>query len=162
EVEVDIETGEVKVLNVWLVHDCGRIINPKLVDGQVMGGIAHGLGNALFEWMGFDGSAQPITTTFADYLLMGAAEMPALNIYHQESPSPLNALGVKGVGESGVLPIAAAVASAIDDALKHLDVPAVNCAPISPVMLREQILDRKSTRLNSSHVSISYAVFCLK
>src|SRR5690625_937369 len=140
EVEVDIETGEVKVLNVWLVHDCGRIINPKLVDGQVMGGIAHGLGNALFEWMGFDGSAQPITTTFADYLLMGAAEMPALNIYHQESPSPLNALGVKGVGESGVLPIAAAVASAIDDALKHLDVPAVNCAPISPVMLREQIL----------------------
>lgn len=148
EVEVDIETGEVDVLNMWLVHDCGRIINPKLVDGQIMGGIAHGLGNALFEWMGFDSSAQPITTTFADYLLIGAAEMPNLNIYHQESPSPLNTLGVKGVGESGVLPTAAAVASAIDDALQHLGVPMVNCAPISPVALREQIIGVQDKQLS--------------
>jgi len=138
EVEVDVETGGVKLNRVVLAHDCGRMVNPMIVDGQVIGGIAHGLGNALFEWMGFDAQAQPITTTFADYLLISAAEMPAVEMIHQESPSPLNALGVKGVGESGVIPMPAAVASAIEDALRPLGVH-IDRAPLSPMALRALI-----------------------
>jgi carbon-monoxide dehydrogenase large subunit len=138
EVEVDIETGGVKVRRFFLAHDCGRMINPMIVDGQIVGGIAHGIGNSLFEWMGFDAQAQPITTTFADYLLVSAAEMPPIEIHHQESPSPLNALGVKGVGESGVVPTAAAIASAIEDALSHIGVR-IDRAPISPMTLHALI-----------------------
>jgi aerobic carbon-monoxide dehydrogenase large subunit len=144
EVEVDIETGGVKILRFFLAHDCGKMINPMIVDGQIVGGIAHGIGNSLFEWMGFDAQAQPITTTFADYLLVSAAEMPQIEIHHQESPSPLNALGVKGVGESGVLPTAAAVASAIEDALSHIGVR-INRAPVSPMALRMLIREARST-----------------
>ena len=140
EVEVDPETGGVKLNKIVLAHDCGRMINPMIVDGQVVGGIAHGLGNALFEWMGFDDQAQPITTTFADYLLISAAEMPGVEIVHTESLSPLNALGVKGVGESGVLPTPAAVASAVEDALRPFGVR-IDRAPLSPMALRALIRD---------------------
>jgi carbon-monoxide dehydrogenase large subunit len=122
EVEVDIETAEVKVTRVVFVHDAGRIINPAIVNGQVVGAIAHGIGNALFEWMGYNDEGQPVTTTLADYLLVTAAEMPKIELGHQESPTPLNPLGVKGVGESGVLPIPAAIASAIEDALSPFGV----------------------------------------
>lgn len=138
EVEVDEETGHVRVLSLTLAHDCGRVINPVTVDGQILGGIAHGLGNTLFEQMLFDDAGQPLTTTFADYLLVTAAEMPRVEIVHHETPSPLNELGVKGVGESGVIPMAAAVASAIDDALRDLGVH-VDRAPISPQQLRDRI-----------------------
>jgi aerobic carbon-monoxide dehydrogenase large subunit len=117
EVEVDVETGRVDVLRYVSVHDCGRMVHPTLVDGQIAGGTAHGIGNALYEWMGYDADAQPVTTTFADYLLVTATEMPRLEIAHQESPSPLNPLGVKGVGECGVVPVTAAIASAVEDAL---------------------------------------------
>jgi carbon-monoxide dehydrogenase large subunit len=82
-----------------------------------MGGIAHGIGNALFEWMAYDDAAQPLTTTLADYLLPTAADMPVLDLGHRETPTPLNALGVKGIGEAGVLPIPAAIVSAVEDAL---------------------------------------------
>ncbi|HJY77087.1 MAG TPA: molybdopterin cofactor-binding domain-containing protein, partial [Burkholderiales bacterium] len=96
-----------------------------------MGGIAHGIGNALYEWMRFDENAQPITSTLADYLLVTAPEMPPVELGHQESPSPLNALGVKGVGECGVVPIAAAVCSAIEDALSAYNVR-ITRTPITP------------------------------
>jgi len=135
EVEVDPETGGVRVNRLVLAHDCGRMVNPMLVDGQLLGGIAHGLGNALFERMAFDEEAQPLTTTFADYLLVSAAEMPETRFVHSESPSPLNALGVKGVGESGVIPVAGAIMSAIDDALSDLGVH-MDCAPLFPQQLR--------------------------
>jgi carbon-monoxide dehydrogenase large subunit len=138
EVSVDPETGEVKILRLTLAHDCGRMVNPATVDGQILGGLAHGVGNALYERMLFDESAQPLTTTFADYLLVTAAEMPQVEIIHRESPSPLNALGVKGVGESGTIPVTAAVASAIDDALSHLGLHLAQ-SPISPQTLRERI-----------------------
>ncbi len=117
EVEVDVETGSVTVKKIIIAHDCGRVINPMLVDGQIIGGVVHGLGNALFEWMGFDENCQPLTTTFADYLLVTATETPPIEVLHMESPSPLNPLGVKGVGECGVLPIAPAIMSAIEDAM---------------------------------------------
>jgi len=131
EVEVDPETGGVRVLSFTIAHDCGRMVNPALVDGQIVGGIAHGLGNALFEKMLYDGQAQPLTTTFAEYLLVSAAEMPPVQLIHTQSPSPLNALGVKGVGESGVIPTAPAIISAIDDALRHTRVHLTQ-APLSP------------------------------
>lgn len=132
EVEVDVETGMVSVERVVFAHDCGRVLHPKIVEGQIIGGIAHGLGNALLEWMGFDENAQPVSTTLAEYLLMSATEMPPpIEFVHLESPSPLNELGIKGVGESGVIPMTAAVASAIEDALAPFDVK-ITKVPLSP------------------------------
>jgi aerobic carbon-monoxide dehydrogenase large subunit len=140
EVEVDVETGNIRVLRFTIAHDCGRMVNPVMVEGQVIGGVAHGIGNALLERMIYDDMAQPVTTTFADYLLVSAAEMPPVDIMHLESPSTMNALGVKGVGESGVIPVAGAITSAIDDALSDLDIH-IDCAPISPQALLERIRD---------------------
>jgi carbon-monoxide dehydrogenase large subunit len=134
EVEVDIETGAVRIEKLVFAHDCGRVIHPLIVDGQLMGGIAHGIGNALFEWMGYDDNAQPITATLADYLLVTATEMPHVELSHHESPSPLNPLGVKGVGECGVVPVAAAVISAVEDALTPFGVHIAQ-TPISPAQL---------------------------
>jgi aerobic carbon-monoxide dehydrogenase large subunit len=117
EVEVDIETGAVSIVRYAAIQDAGRRVNPMIVEGQIHGGIAHGIGNAMFEWMGYDAAGQPITTTFADYLLPTATEVPKIETLYKESPSPRNPLGVKGVGELGVIPAAAALISAIEDAL---------------------------------------------
>jgi carbon-monoxide dehydrogenase large subunit len=122
EVEVDVATAAVTIRRIVFVHDAGRLINPMIADGQVVGGIAHGVGNALYEWMGFGDDGQPLTTNLADYLLISATEMPKVELGHHESPTPLNPLGVKGIGESGVLPVPAAVVSAIEDALSPFDV----------------------------------------
>ena len=122
EVEVDVETGAVRILRYVIAHDCGRLIHPRIVDGQILGGVAHGIGNALYEWMGYDENAQPVTTNLGEYLLVTATEMPRVEIIHQESPSPLNPLGVKGVGECGVVPAPAAIISAIEDALSPFGV----------------------------------------
>jgi carbon-monoxide dehydrogenase large subunit len=109
------------------------------VDGQILGGVAHGIGNALYEWMGFDDDGQPVTTNFGEYLLVTATEMPHIEIIHQESPSPLNPLGVKGVGECGVVPAPAAIMSAIEDALTPFNVRIAQ-TPIFPARLCELIL----------------------
>jgi aerobic carbon-monoxide dehydrogenase large subunit len=122
EVEVDIETGAVRIARYVAIQDCGRRVNPLIVEGQVHGGIVHGIGNAMFEWVGYDAAGQPITTTFADYLLPTATEVPKLEALYKESPSPHNPLGVKGVGEVGVIPAAAAIISAIEDALSPFGV----------------------------------------
>ena len=134
EVEVDIDTGAVKILKFVALHDCGRLINPRLVDGQILGGTAHGIGNALYEWMGYDADAQPVTTNLGEYLLVTATEMPHIETVYHESPSPLNPLGVKGVGECGVIPVPAAIASAIEDALTPFGVH-INQVPIFPAAL---------------------------
>ena len=94
-VEVDIETGGVTIEDFVLVHDCGRVINPMIVDGQVMGGAVHGIGNAMFERMIFDDSGQPVTTTLAEYLLRASTEASPMRVIHFESPTPLNPIGVK-------------------------------------------------------------------
>jgi len=122
EVEVDHMTGGVKVLNYTVAHDSGRIINPLIVDGQVQGGVAHGIGNALLEWMQYDDNAQPLTTTFADYLLPTATDVPTCAIAHVETVNPLNPLGVKGAGEGGTIPAPAAIIAAIEDALAPFNV----------------------------------------
>lgn len=132
EVEVDIGTGRISVERVVFAHDCGRMLHPKIVEGQIVGGIAHGIGNALYEWMGFDENAQPVTATLADYLIMSATEMPrALELIHLESPTKLNDLGIKGVGESGVIPMPAAIAAAVEDALSPFAI-VIDKVPITP------------------------------
>jgi aerobic carbon-monoxide dehydrogenase large subunit len=138
EVEVDIETGGVTILRYFAIQDSGRRVNPLIVEGQVHGGIAHGIGNAMFEWMGYDEAGQPVTTTFADYLLPTATEVPSFQTLYKESPSPHNPLGVKGVGEVGVIPAAAAIVSAIEDALSPFDVHIAQM-PITPPKLVELI-----------------------
>ncbi len=122
EVEVDHMTGGVKVLKYTVAHDSGRVINPLIVEGQVQGGVAHGIGNALLEWMQYDEHAQPLTTSFADYLLPMATDVPTCAIAHVETVNPLNPLGVKGAGEGGTIPAAAAIVAAIEDALSPFDV----------------------------------------
>jgi len=134
EVEVDSETGGVRILRYIALQDAGRLVNPLIVEGQVHGGIAHGVGNALLEWMGYDASGQPVTTTFADYLLPTATDLPNFETLYKESPSPHNPLGVKGVGEVGVIPAAAAVISAIEDALSPFDVR-ISQMPVMPYEL---------------------------
>jgi len=131
ETDVDPETGLVKILRYVVVHDCGRMINPMIVEGQVLGGVAHGIGNALMEWMGYDEYGQPQTTNYSDYLLPTAPEIPRIEIHHRETPSPLNPLGVKGVGESGTIPAAAAVISAVEDALVPFGVK-ISETPLTP------------------------------
>ncbi|PYM18910.1 MAG: xanthine dehydrogenase [Candidatus Rokuibacteriota bacterium] len=116
-VEVDTETGVVRVLRYVAVDDCGVMINPMVVEGQVHGGIAHGIGNALLERMAYDEHGQPITGTLMEYALPRAADVPELDVRHVVTPSPLNPLGVKGAGEGGTLPAPAAIANAVADAL---------------------------------------------
>ena len=122
EVEVDPMTGAVTILKYVVGHDSGIVINPMIVDGQVQGGVAHGIGNALFEYMKYDAGAQPLTTTFADYLLPASTDVPSCVIEHVETPNPLNPLGVKGAGEGGTIPAPATIVAAIEDALSPFGV----------------------------------------
>jgi len=141
EVEIDTDTGQVSVVNYVVVHDCGTILNPMIVNGQIDGGVAHGLGNALSERVVFSDSGQPLTTSFMDYQVMTAGDMPPLTKIHTETPSPFNPLGAKGAGEGGTLPAAAAVISAIEHALGEFDV-VVNHHPVSREWVFNAIRDR--------------------
>jgi len=131
EVEVDVETGKVDILRYTVLHDCGRVINPMVVEGQVVGGVAHGVGNALFERLRYDDEGQPLSATFADYLLPGATDAPPVAIHHSETPSPLNPLGLKGAGEGGTIPAIAAIIAAVENALAPFGVTIAE-APVSP------------------------------
>jgi len=134
ELEVDIETCGVRILRYVVVNDSGRVINPMIVEGQIVGGVAHGIGNALFELMAYDDQAQPMTTNFADYLLPGSTEVPKIELTFAEYPSPLNPLGVKGVGESGCVPAAGTIVSAIESALQPFGVR-ITEYPVTPARL---------------------------
>ena len=139
EVEVDIETGAVKLLGYWVAHDCGRQLNPALVEDQVIGGVVHGIGNAMFEHMKYDrDSGQSLTNSFSEYLLPLATELPRIRVEHMETPSPSNPLGAKGAGEGGTIPAISCIVSAIEDALKPLGVR-VTEFPISPERLLQMI-----------------------
>jgi carbon-monoxide dehydrogenase large subunit len=136
-VEVDPETGHVKVVDYFVAHDCGKLINPMLVDGQIVGGVAHGISNVLFERMIYDReSGQPQTTNYGEYLLITAPEMPQIHLEHMETPSPWNPIGVKGAGEGGTIPCLAAVVGAVEDAMSHLNVR-INEYPLSPERVLE-------------------------
>jgi len=141
EVEVDIATGAVRILNYSVAHDSGTLINPLIVDGQIQGGVAHGIGNALLEFMAYDANAQPLTTTFADYLLPSSTEVPAVKAVHLETPSPLNPLGVKGAGEGGTIPAAAALIAAIENALQPFGVRFTD-SPLTPDKISAAVRNR--------------------
>ncbi len=143
EVEVDAETGGVRILRYVVVNDSGRLINPMIVEGQLVGGTVHGIGNTLYEWMGYDTGAQPLTTTFADYLLASATEVPKIEVHFLECPSPLNPLGVKGVGESGCVPAAGAIVAAVENALSPFGVT-IGEYPVTPARLFAQIAAARS------------------
>jgi carbon-monoxide dehydrogenase large subunit len=134
EVEVDVATGAVRLLRYVVVHDCGRMINPMMVEGQVIGGVVHGIGATLFEWMRYDDDGQPLSVTYADYLLPTSDVVPRIEIHHMESPTPLNPLGVKGAAESGTIGAPSVIASAIEDALRPFDVR-ISDLPITPPRL---------------------------
>ncbi|MDH7799158.1 MULTISPECIES: xanthine dehydrogenase family protein molybdopterin-binding subunit [unclassified Beijerinckia] len=134
EVEVDAATATVHVRRYVVVHDCGRLINPMIVDGQVVGGVVHGIGSALYERMIYGEDGQPHTGTWVDYLMCTADVLPRIEVHHMESPTPLNPLGVKGAGESGTIAALAVVASAVEDALRDENVKVCEL-PITPARL---------------------------
>ncbi|HWM09856.1 MAG TPA: molybdopterin cofactor-binding domain-containing protein, partial [Solirubrobacteraceae bacterium] len=132
-VEVDEATCDVRILDYVVGHDCGRIINPMIVDGQMYGGIAQGIGGALYERMAYDDQGQLLNASFMDFLMPYATELPEPALFHTETPSPNNELGVKGVGEAGTIPVAGAIANAVSDAI---GVP-IDTMPISPSQIFE-------------------------
>ncbi len=142
EVEVDEQTGGVVIKRYLVMHDCGRIINQMMVDGQVCGGVVHGIGATLFEWMRYDDEGQPLTATYADYLLPTADVVPRIEIMHMESPTPLNPMGVKGAAESGTIGAPSAIVSAIDDALAEFKLDLYDL-PITPAKLYAMIAKAK-------------------
>jgi carbon-monoxide dehydrogenase large subunit len=135
---VDPELGKVEIVDYVIVEDGGVLINPMVVDGQVYGGTAQGIGTALYEEMRFSAEGQPLASTLADYLLPGATEVPAIRIEHMETPAPYTEFGQKGIGESGAIGSTAAVASAVNDALRPLRVE-INTLPITPRVVVEAV-----------------------
>ncbi len=131
-VEVDAETGFVDLTRLVVVEDCGRIINPLVVDGQVHGGVAQGVGSALLEEIVYDDNGQPLTTTLMDYLLPGATDVPPIEVHHIETPSPFTIHGIKGMGEGGAIGPGALIASAVEDAIRPLTDAHVDALPLSP------------------------------
>ncbi|GEL16562.1 xanthine dehydrogenase family protein molybdopterin-binding subunit [Pseudonocardia asaccharolytica] len=148
-VEVDRETGTVSLLDCLQAHDCGTVINPMLVDGQLAGGLAQALGGALLEELVYDEEGQLKTASFMDYLLPTAMEIPPFHFYHQETPAPDIPGGIKGVGEAGPIAGVSLVGSAIDDALSDLGV-AVTRFPCTPPRLLELIREAQSRKEGSA------------
>ncbi|MCI0685930.1 MAG: xanthine dehydrogenase family protein molybdopterin-binding subunit [Sporichthyaceae bacterium] len=127
-VETDPQTADIRVLRYAVVHDCGNVVNPRILEGQIHGGVAQGVGGALYERMAYDASGQLLNASFMDFLMPYATEVPRVEIDHMETPSPLNPLGIKGAGEAGVIPGMAVFASAIEDAEGFV----LSRMPISP------------------------------
>jgi carbon-monoxide dehydrogenase large subunit len=142
KVEVDPETAEVRILRYVVVHDCGTVINPMVVEAQVQGGVAHGIGNAFYEQLIFDDNGQLMNASFMDYLLPTALDVPTVEMAHVESPSPLNPLGAKGVGEAGAIPTGAAFAQAVEDALAGTGVE-ITEIPLNPSRLHQLIVQAR-------------------
>ncbi len=141
-VAVDTETGHVEILDYVVVEDGGTLVNPMIVEGQVYGGTAQGVGTALYEEMPFDAQGQPLATTLADYLLPSATEVPSIRLSHMETPSPHTRFGQKGIGEGGAIAPPAAIANAVNDALAPLGVE-ITESPLTPRRVVEAILARK-------------------
>ena len=137
-IEVDPGTGQLTFVKYVAQHDCGTMVNPMVIEGQIHGGVAQGIGGAFYEKLVYDRDGQLLSGSFMDFLMPTAAELPAIEVAHLETPSPLNPLGVKGVGEAGVIPVAALVAEAVDDALAPFGVR-VREMPLSPDRILELI-----------------------
>jgi len=131
-VEVDTETGHVELQRLIACDDAGRILNPLIVDGQVHGGLAQGVAQALFEEVRYDADGNPLTATFIDYTIPSAAEFPMFERIEMETPTPINPLGAKGIGESGTIGSTPAVHNAVIDAVRHLGVDHIDM-PLTPL-----------------------------
>jgi carbon-monoxide dehydrogenase large subunit len=140
-VEIDRDSLEVRLLEYAVVSDAGPLINPLIVEGQIVGGVAQGIGGALFEELAYDEQANFISQSLMDYCMPSAAQIPPIKIAHQCTPSPLNPLGVKGLGEGGAMAPPAAIANAVEDALRPLGVQ-IDSTPITPSRLA-RLLDSK-------------------
>jgi carbon-monoxide dehydrogenase large subunit len=137
-VETDPATAEIRILRYAVVHDCGNLINPMVVEGQIHGGVAQGVGGALYERMAYDEGGQLLNASFMDFLMPYVTEIPdGIEIDHLETPSPLNPLGIKGAGEAGVIPVSAVVAAAIEDA-EGIPIRAMPISPSDLHTLREE------------------------
>ena len=137
-VAVDTTLGAVEILDYVIAEDCGTLVNPMVVDGQTLGGATQGLGTALYEESPYDANGQPLASTFADYLLPGPTEVPAMRIFHMETPSPYTKFGIKGMGEGGAIAPPAVIFNAVNDALRSLGVE-VNETPLTPRRLLEAL-----------------------
>jgi CO/xanthine dehydrogenase Mo-binding subunit len=146
---IDPDLGKPEIKRYFIGHDCGTVINPKIVRGMTMGGIAHGIGAALYEEFAYNPEGQLVAQSLMDYLLPSAHEVPPVEIIHHETPSPHTVFGQKGSGESGYLGAPAAIASAVNDALAPLGI-AVNSLPIKIAQLGDMIA---AARQNPSHTS---------
>ncbi len=137
-VAVDCQTGMLEVLDYVIVEDGGTLVNPMVVDGQILGGLAQGIGTAIYEEMPFDGQGQPLASTFSDYIVPGPTEVPDARIEHMETPSPLSRFGIKGVGEGGAIAPPAAIVNAVNDALAPLGAE-ITESPVTPRRLLSAI-----------------------
>ena len=142
-VEVDPETGQVAIVRHVVVEDCGRIVNPMIVDGQTHGAVAQGIGNALFEDFAYDDGGQPLTTSFLDYVIPGTMEVPPIDIVHMETPPATSVTGFKGMAEGGTIGSTAAVANAVADALAPLGIE-VRELPLTPDRVHRLIKEKRS------------------
>lgn len=140
-VRVDEATRDIQIERYVILHDSGKVVNPLLANGQVIGGIVQGLGSALYEEMLFGPDGQPLTTSFLDYRLPGAKEMPDIEVHHRDYPAPTNPEGYKGVGEAGIIPSQAIMLSAVEDAFSDLNLT-LDYAPITPGRLFQTLLER--------------------
>jgi carbon-monoxide dehydrogenase large subunit len=146
-VAVDLELGTVEILDYAIVEDCGTMVNPMIVEGQIYGGAAQGIGTALYEEIPFDPSGQPLAVRLGDYLLPTALEVPIIRLEHMETASPLTEFGVKGIGESGAIAPPAAITNAINDALRPLGAE-VTETPATPRRILEAIGRARAERQN--------------
>ncbi len=135
---IDPETMQVEIQKYVVVHDCGSVINPLILDGQIQGGVAQGIGNAFYEQLVYDDHGQLLNASFMDYLLPTSLDVPPVEIGHVETPSPLNPLGIKGAGEAGAIPVGALFAQAVEDALKIEGLEILEM-PLSPSRLWELV-----------------------
>jgi len=148
-VELDRALGTVQILDYVVVEDCGTMVNPMIVEGQALGGVAQGIGTALLEEMRFDANGQPQASTLADYMMPGATDMPRIAIHHIETPSPNTEYGIKGVGEGGAIPPPAAIFNAVNDALRGLGVE-FNETPLTPHKILAALADAEARKRDSA------------
>ena len=145
-VEFFPDTCAMEIRRYLCIHDCGNMINPMIVEGQVMGGIGQGIGGAFYERCAFDENGTPLAANFMDFLMPYATEVPDAEILHMETPSPLNPLGIKGVGEAGTIPVSQVIASAMEDAFSPLGIAPVRESPMSPDMIHRLLSEARSRR----------------
>jgi carbon-monoxide dehydrogenase large subunit len=139
-VEIDPETGALKVSRYAVAHDCGKIINPLLVEGQIVGGVVQGIGAVLRERLIYDAAGQLQTRALMDYVLPGASDVPAdFKLWHMETPTSFNPFGMRGVGEGGTIGAHAAMANAVADALRDYDVAVDGSGPFTPTWMMEAL-----------------------